>query len=738
MKYRIISLLALAGMFFSSCAVEEAPSGEGSILAVMENDDTRTAVTDEGKFTWSSGDQIWLHTTSGGIVGALTSGSGTSSANFNYGSYIGEMTGKAVSPYNAGHSISGDVLNVVMPAAYDLGSSIDNTNAAMYGINMGGTIKFNHMAGVMRFRFKNVPAGVNRFTITLDKKINGTFNADLTADYPIIETAAASTESEKTITLNFDALTNISDICLYVPLPIGTYTSLELGLYNKIQSVWTFSNTVTNSVNRKSLILMPSVTLSGSIGGDIEDGDRVPQEGEYVDEYGVNHGQGIKIGETVWAPVNCGYHATDYKYGKLYQWGRKYGQGYSGSVFDIDGNTCGNYADATVPELIEGPVSLEVGQSEDNIGKFYYSPNQPYHWDSTKNSALWNSGTEDIPVKTEYDPCPEGWRVPTSAELSELSQNMSSWTTNEEGQIGYWFSGVISYSTDVPQVFFSAAGHRTFKSGYATTRGQEGFYWSSAARGNYACGFDFTSTTVVLDTDARARGHSVRCVQDSEQESVEKPVEEVEIYCVIMGNDVKSIGFDNGNLYLTGDDFVDVNGVAYPVQGNGTNVFVVKVPKAESYTVSYPANAVKSIPDGTYSVYVPYKYEGSSYGVLIGTIDDESTTCNLEVISGLARFDISAYEDWDRIEFKANCGTALWGDAILQSDYSISTVNNGKSVVTVFRSSDDQYVYIPLLPLSITGVTVTVYNKSGEVIIERKSNNGISFKQGYLVNFGRL
>jgi hypothetical protein len=45
MKYRILSLLAFAGMFFSSCAVDEMPSSEGVIHAEMENEDTRTAVT---------------------------------------------------------------------------------------------------------------------------------------------------------------------------------------------------------------------------------------------------------------------------------------------------------------------------------------------------------------------------------------------------------------------------------------------------------------------------------------------------------------------------------------------------------------------------------------------------------------------------------------------------------------------------------------------------------------------
>ena len=272
MKLRFFSIFVLAGLLLSSCAVEEVPVTEHTILAVMEGDQTRTTVTDEGIFTWSAGDQVWLHTTSGSVVGTLSSGAGTSSAEFTYGGFVGEMTGKAVYPYNDGHSISGEVLNFVLPASYDLGSSLTNTNAAMYGVNVGGTIKFNHLAGVMRFKFKDVPAGVNKFTITLDKKINGTFAADLTADYPVIETSATSTASEKTITLNFNALTTKSDISVYVPLPIGTYNSLELGLYADGQAVWTYSKSVTNTVNRKSLKLMPVVTLGGSVGGDIEGG----------------------------------------------------------------------------------------------------------------------------------------------------------------------------------------------------------------------------------------------------------------------------------------------------------------------------------------------------------------------------------------------------------------------------------------------------------------------------------
>ena len=159
MKFRFFSIFTLTGLLLGACAVDEFPAEGGSFIAEMETDQTRTAVTDEGAFTWSTGDQVWLHTTAGSVLGTLSAGAGSSSAKFTYGGFVGEMTGKAVYPYNDGHAISGDILTFTLPASYDLGSSLTNTNAAMYGVNVGGTIKFNHLAGVMRFKFKDVPAG---------------------------------------------------------------------------------------------------------------------------------------------------------------------------------------------------------------------------------------------------------------------------------------------------------------------------------------------------------------------------------------------------------------------------------------------------------------------------------------------------------------------------------------------------------------------------------------------------
>lgn len=243
---------------------------------------------------------------------------------------------------------------------------------------------------------------------------------------------------------------------------------------------------------------------------------RVPQEGDYIDEYGISHGQGVEIDGVVWAPVNCGYHKDFYKYGKLYQWGRKYGHGYDGPVYDLDGYKIGNYSDVTSPAIEDGRVSILVGNHPDNANVFYIGLSDNMHdWITPHNYILWNVGSEDNPVKTEYDPCPDGWRVPTSTELKELRQHYSEWTINEEGQNGFWFSGTNAYTEDVPQVFFPAAGNRYYADGLAYNRGFSGNYWSSSPTSPYSSSLYFLIESVEENDTSTSRAYdiSVRCVK---------------------------------------------------------------------------------------------------------------------------------------------------------------------------------------------------------------------------------
>lgn len=252
------------------------------------------------------------------------------------------------------------------------------------------------------------------------------------------------------------------------------------------------------------LRLFPTAFLAAVLLGCVK--DQVPQEMvdndpdviDYVDEYGVNHGPGIKIGIHVWAPVNCGYHATDYKYGKMYQWGRKYGQGFGD--------------DATVPNRENGAVSLDIGNDKSNENvTFIGSYDSRYDWLSPQNHLLWNSGPEFEPVKTEFDPCPEGWRVPNYAELDELFKNYSAFTTDVNGRAGRWFSGPKPYSVDVPQIFLPVSS-KYLNGQYL--RGDNAYYWSSSPEGQQSLLIYFSRKSVQQRPagDYRHSSYSVRCI----------------------------------------------------------------------------------------------------------------------------------------------------------------------------------------------------------------------------------
>ena len=274
----------------------------------------------------------------------------------------------------------------------------------------------------------------------------------------------------------------------------------------------------------RSITIKRNVILNlGTLG---ESSDIEPSADDYIDEYGINHGPGVEIDGVVWAPVNCGYHETDYKYGKLYQWGRKYGQGYEGRLYSMSGSHIGEYSDAIVPLVSEASVSVSEGNDPYNANIFYNK------WLSNdEGSLLWNNGSESAPVKTEYDPCPEGWRVPTGSELHALSQNFSS--TIQNGISGILLSGLSECTGEASKIFFPFGGY-SYKTGagLSVSRGETGYYWTSTQFFDnlpitYPRYVSYYESSVYNDNGAPPTyGFSVRCVKEG---SGLIPVEEVVI-----------------------------------------------------------------------------------------------------------------------------------------------------------------------------------------------------------------
>lgn len=252
-----------------------------------------------------------------------------------------------------------------------------------------------------------------------------------------------------------------------------------------------------------------TVTYGGSLSATLSFTQRPASGGNYIDENGVDRGAGIVIDGRTWAPVNCGYApAADGEagnpYGKYYQWGRKPGFNYDDGESNVDSGTRIN---------VDGPVeSIEKAVNEE----FYKdSPN----WLPSKVNDLWNSGTEADPVKTQYDPCPDGWRVPTETEMVALVQNKSAKVT-ENGILGYWFSGNAAYSESAARIFLPFAGCIASGSN-STDRGTAGWYWTSTVRATADGTPDIAIQIYAANwcnfndwTDQRARAYTIRCIAE--------------------------------------------------------------------------------------------------------------------------------------------------------------------------------------------------------------------------------
>lgn len=346
---------------------------------------------------------------------------------------------------------------------------------------------------------------------------NGTLSGDNTAKWVKTYTSQANTSFVAIVApAAYNADTDIMQVYVNgasAPLKVKTTSSVKIDS----GKAYTFKLTV----GKNLATISSSVTIGewDDVVLDNQQAGVVIPPAEYIDEYGINHGQGVNIDGVVWAPVNCGYHATDFKYGKLYQWGRKYGQGYSGNFYNFDGDKKGTYSDAYIPEILPGPVDISEGQAKNNENKFYYNyTNEPCDWCATPDDKLWNTGTEDSPIKSGYDPCPIGWRVPTYSELEGLAQNSSTWIT-KDGLNGYSLCGDNSYTESAAQVFLPAAGYRVcdHDNDEATRRGSYGRYWSSTSTtSSYILTFNDNSRVSTSSPVSYAHhyGCSVRCVKE--------------------------------------------------------------------------------------------------------------------------------------------------------------------------------------------------------------------------------
>ena len=223
----------------------------------------------------------------------------------------------------------------------------------------------------------------------------------------------------------------------------------------------------------------------------------------YIDEYGVDWGSGMYIQGLIWAPVNSGYHKDDFKYGKMYQWGRKKGIGYSDGILD-------DKVSASISETWPGTNGEE---SEDTFYKSSTESKFGYDWIAEGDDTFWNLGTEENPVKNKvFDPCPEGWRIPTRYEFRQLIESNEMLWTIIEGQNGYLICDPEDKDSNI---FIPAGGRLNVSDGLSFDRNIEGYYWTTTTSSGSSSYLYFHKNGYNINNQgSRAGGCLLRCIKE--------------------------------------------------------------------------------------------------------------------------------------------------------------------------------------------------------------------------------
>ncbi|WP_417013455.1 hypothetical protein [Alistipes sp.] len=200
-------------------------------------------------------------------------------------------------------------------------------------------------------------------------------------------------------------------------------------------------------------------------------------------------------------------------FGLLYQWGRK--DPFFGGV---DAQDCEDYAEPPFTVAVNNTImnpdyGLEwkfVDEGADPLRAaaepthFFHAPK--HDWLAEHNETLWAR------AKTDYDPCPAGYRVPTTAELSDLESVSAADFDAVTGGFNFTQNGV--------QAWWQGCGNRDI-GGYLTIFGQI-FAWTSTVQsmGSGDSAFYFSERFIVDDWGAviapgnRSFAQSIRCVAE--------------------------------------------------------------------------------------------------------------------------------------------------------------------------------------------------------------------------------
>lgn len=269
---------AAASLLLAGCAKEQLVEEKLSNGVVTEVSATFEALVPDGatkasvSISENTGTFSWQEDDAAAFVldGKTAYGKGTYNANSQMFQIQGAANSHhdAVYPYDLVGSTSPStehVTSVTVPSTRDW--TANQTNVAMYGTYTSDKYTFKHLGGLVKVTVVNVPTAAKTFVFkTAGKKINGTFTVETDGGEKVIKTNSTPAEGEDIYTLNLPStITANSTMDFYVPLPVGD--GYKFAFYLKDDSskdLVKIEGTTAQTVARKSILVMPTITLAAA------------------------------------------------------------------------------------------------------------------------------------------------------------------------------------------------------------------------------------------------------------------------------------------------------------------------------------------------------------------------------------------------------------------------------------------------------------------------------------------
>ncbi len=515
-------LLMMASAIVGACSKQETSDLQetkkqgvlsASISQPADEDATKTSLNGELDVVWSDDDAIAVFADGATTLVKYTSdntGTGTTKATFtgDAGTYA-----YAYYPYKGANSVDGsNKISVVIPRVQTYAANtFGQFDMPMLATIAADKLNFTNLMAVLKLQLTGTGTVSRIIVMSKTQKLSGkavvatdgsiTFDATDGMSYNWVELDCGAGV----------ALSSGEATPFLIAVPAGDYafTVRVVSTESKVASDKSVASAKTFTANKIKKMASYAVAFGGTV--------------KYVD--GAYVGDPVVIKSKIdgeyytWAPVNVGYDAsyTYGKYGKVFQAGRKYGQRVGITI---------------IPTTEDRDAA--AGSDIFNEFKFYSASfAEGASWLVSAVPQYYNAG------KTEYDPCPVGWRAPSFDELKKLMgyvnasssyhNGRSSSTRHDkvDGVWGFYFDGGQTTNDPVSGVYLPVAGMRTRQTGASNNLGQNGAIMMGCNRitppswgmiqsqtASSDAGVTYNETLSAFTGQTVAQAFSIRCIKE--------------------------------------------------------------------------------------------------------------------------------------------------------------------------------------------------------------------------------